>query len=470
MNDELRMVNGERPYSSFIIHHSPFIILLLLWLLAACADAPSAPTPLAQEPTAAAQPTPTLIPGLPTDPPPPTIGPSPTFTPSPTPTATPLPATRIALGEQALAEGDWETAVSQFESSLSQPGALTDAQQTESLLNLGKSYLQDGRFAPAADTFTQLLITNNPPPETRFLLALSLDGTADYQNAIAAYQAYLAANPEMAAYVQPRIAADYLALGERETANGQELAVAAYEAALDAPAHRLTHIAIRQTLADLYLAGESYAAAAAQYDAIHDLAITENTRGQMTYLAGTAVLNAGDASAAYQRYLTGVNDYPRAYESYLALVALVEAGVPVDEFQRGLVDYYANAYDPAIAAFQRYLAANPDDFRADAYLYLAWSYEALGDLAAAQAQLDAYAAIEPAGALLERAKMMARAGQAETAVTLYLDYTAQFPDGPDAPFAAWWAAALMERLGGTETAITLYQSLAEKYPWHEDAP
>ncbi|MEJ2750197.1 MAG: tetratricopeptide repeat protein, partial [Anaerolineae bacterium] len=259
-----------------------------------------------------------------------------------------------------------------METGLNQSAALTDPQQIAAQLSLGKAYLQDGRFPAAAATFNQLIDTGQAPTETGFLLAQALAGAGDNEGAIAAYQAYLAANPEMAAYVQPQIAAAYLSLDDTAQA------VAAYEAALAGPAHRLTIIDIHQKLADLYLAGEDYTAAVTHYNAIHDLAQTEFT--------------------------------------YLGLIQLVDAGVPVDEFQRALVDYYADAYDPAIAAFQRYLADNPDDFRADAYLYLAWSYEALGDLETALAQLDAYATHDAARALIERARMMARAGDGETAI------------------------------------------------------
>ncbi len=452
-----------RPASNHILATSLFLLLMGI-ILAACADNSVPPTPLAQEPTATMQPTPTLIPGLPTDLPPPTIGPTATFTPIPTPTATPPPATRIALGQAALDEGNLSAAADQFETGLSQPEALSDPQQIEALLSLGKAYLQDGRFPQAAATFTQLLGTGQAPTETGFLLAQALEGAGDNEGAIAAFQAYLDANPEMAAYVRPRIAAAYLALDDTTQA------IAAYEAALNGPAHRLTLINIHQQLADLYLANEDYAAAISHYDAIHDLAQTEFTRGQMTYLAGMAELQTGDVPAAQAYFAKGVTDYPRAYESYLGLVQLVDAGVPVDEFQRALVDFYADAYDPAVAAFQRYLTDNPDDFRADAYLYLAWSYEAVGNLEAALAQLDAYAAIEPAGALIERAKIMARVGDDETAVTHYLTYLATYPDSPDASLANWQAAQLSEWEGDTDTAVTLYQSLANNYSWHEDAP
>ena len=47
------------------------------------------------------------------------------------------------------------------------------------------------------------------------------------------------------------------------------------------------------------------------------------------------------------------------YSSYAydALVTLVGDNVPVDEFERGLVDYCAGQYDPALAAFTRSIQA-----------------------------------------------------------------------------------------------------------------
>ncbi|MEZ4517826.1 MAG: tetratricopeptide repeat protein [Chloroflexota bacterium] len=78
----------------------------------------------------------------------------------------------------------------------------------------------------------------------------------------------------MGAYVQPLIAEAYQQQGD--TAG----AIAAYEAALAAPSHRLNTIAILRQLADFYLSQGDYAAAIVQYDAIHDLAETEITRGE----------------------------------------------------------------------------------------------------------------------------------------------------------------------------------------------
>jgi hypothetical protein len=42
--------------------------------------------------------------------------------------------------------------------------------------------------------------------------------------------------------------------------------------------------------------------------------------------------------------MDSVDNFPTAYDSYVGLVRLVNAGVPVDDFQRGLVDFNAAAY------------------------------------------------------------------------------------------------------------------------------
>ena len=45
----------------------------------------------------------------------------------------------------------------------------------------------------------------------------------------------------------------------------------------------------------------------------------------------------------------------------LHYLILVNNGIPVNDFYRGLVDYYAGSYDFAIQAFQRYIDSNPAD-------------------------------------------------------------------------------------------------------------
>lgn len=506
------------------------MLLLYLWLLAGCSGSGTARTPNVVEPTADLEPTPTLAAALagavvppPTPPitpfatvlaevgsqegevaegeaisetvvgPPPTPistrgpavhapdasdEPAGTATPVPTPTATPRPAERLAIGQTHLHNENYEAAAEQFRLYLRLNENATREQRLAALYGLGLAYLRAGGATEAVDTFNEALALataggNGLDEETAalyFHLAQGYKMAGDCPAALGAYQSYLAENEDMAAYVYPRMAECHAILGDRAAT------VAAYEAALASAAHRIVIVAIRQQLASYYLEDENYEAAVAQYDGILEVAQTESTRGQALYQAGTAELQAGNAEAGYARYQEAVNSYPRAYESYLALIALLEAGQPVDSFQRGLVDYYAGAYEPAVEAFTTFLEENPDTHREDVHLYLAWSYEQAGNISAAVAQMEAYIeamAADPAEmgrGWLEKAEILVRAGRTAAAIETYQTFWNSYPANGRAPVAAWWTAILTERSGDTAGAAALYRQLAEAYPAYEDTP
>lgn len=373
----------------------------------------------------------------------------------------------LAIGEALLAEGDFAGAAGVYQTASERGEELSPDEAAAARYGLGYALLEDGRPELAAAVLAPIVSGEEAaPPDIAAAAAFQQGQTllagGDPAGAVAAFEQYLAQNPDMAAYVQPLIA------GAKQAQGDNARAIAAYEAALAAPSHRLSTIAIHRELAALYLAQGDYAAAIDQYDAIHDLARTEITRGEMTYLAGQAELLAGNTAAAHERYLKGIADYPRAVESYWGLVELVDAGVEVDEFQRGLVDFYAGIYQPAVEAFDRYITAFPDDYRRDTHLYLAWSHEALGDLETALSRLDAFAEFEPALATVERAAMLARAGDVDGATAAYESFIADFPDHERAPEAVWAVAELAEG-AGDPSAPDRYLYLAENYPFHEDA-
>ena len=455
------------------------VVILLSIFIAGCDSDPAQldPAPIMAPTVSAQRPTPTLAPGVPTPPlPTPPITPSPAAGESaagasgPTTvgpaTATPELSERLDLGHDALAYENNEVAIEQFSKALQQKPTLEPESQADTLYNLGIAYLAEGEAGDAATMFNQLLglAGDKAPAAAHFHLAQASVSLGDYETAVAAYHDYLEANPDMAAYIYPLIAESYLALGDSGAA------LVAYEAALAGSSHRLNEYATRQILAGYYLADEDYEAAIEQYDAILEFAQTDITKGQMTYLAGAAELLNGNTDKANERFLTGVAEYPDVYESYLGLVELVKAEIAVDDYQRGLVDFNAAAYAPAIDAFQAYITANPEEYKPDAHLYLARSHEALGDLEAAFAQLDRFAEYEPAGALLEQAQMQSRAGETEAAIGVYQQLLEAFPENDDAPFAAWQVATLIEESGDIESAIEAFQSVAGAYPDHEYAP
>ncbi len=495
-----------------------FLVAIIL-LLVACdgIDQESTDSGISLRPTTI--PTPTLIPSLPTStmaaevaieaesvedsPGWPTANPTATVTPPAT--ATPIPAQMIAIAANRFQIGDYDHSAEQYKNAV-QSSDLSSDQLEETLFGLGKAVLANGQSGEAIDAFTDFLaITDSQPqldeedntkPDSEpgrgdayFYLGQAYESENDCANAIEAYLSYLETSRDMVAYVMPRIAACHLDQGDRVGA------IKAFESAVEGDAERFTEISLRKALARLYEEEANYPAAIEQYNAILDVARTENTRGEATYLAGSAELAAGNTEAGYSFYKDAVSNYPQAYESYLALSALVDAGLDVDEFQRGVVDFHANAHDAAIAAFNRYIEANPEH-REDVHLYLAWSYEQLGNFDAALTQIEEYISatqrlvqLEEGGeandagqdtdgqpptqdvarGYIEKAKLQARAGFSPEAIDSYLAYLEEFPEGPDAPFAAWWTATLYEKSGNTAEAIEAFQYLAETYPEHEDA-
>ena len=385
----------------------------------------------------------------------------------------------LQLGHQSVLEGDQTTAAAAFRAVVDNPGDLDDGRVAEARLGLAVAMLSQGQHDAAALELESLVET---PREARagaagdglvadlvisdvaaFHLGRARASMGDLAGAIDAYTAYLANNPDMAAYVQPLIADAYQALGNTDGV------IAALEASLDAPAERFRAVGNRGRLASLYLAKGDYAAAIAQYDAIHDIARTEVTKGQMTYLAGQAEMLAGNAPAAYERYQDAITNYPRAAESYQALVALLDAGITVDEYQRGVVDYYAAAYLPGIDAFRRYIAAAGEDYRTDAHTYIAWSLERLGDIDNALLELETLAELDPEQGLFERGELLRRAGRKAEALAAYDEFLETHADSERAAGVAWTAAVLANEAGEPGAAGS-YQFLADTYPFDENAP
>lgn len=431
------------------------------------------PTPIFTQTTADLLPTPTLHPAL-------TVAPTPsplpltTATPTPLPTSTPLPSPtplsteRVALAGTALAVEDFATAAEQLEGLLTDPAGLSPALQSQARYQLGLAYFNNGQYQPAVEAFNHYLaeaatIEGLDLSPAYFYLAASYKALDNPAGAIGAYQSYLTANPDMVAFIQPLIGDCYLAQGDPAAA------IAAYQTALTGRANRLTLVSIHLTLADLYQAQAGYAQAATHYDAIYNLALTAETRSEMTYLAGTMLIQAGDP-AGYDRYVRNLSEYPQSYNSYLGLIELVNAGYGVDAYLRGVVDYYAGAYEPAVAALTA--AIGQEGYNPEAYLYLAWTYQELGNLALALTNLQNYATVSGDGAraALETARLYEQAAQFEQARDSYLAFVAAYPDHPQAAEAAYWAAALTAYMGDAGLAISLYRQMAVAYPAGEDAP
>jgi len=403
--------------------------------------------------------------------------PAPTPTPSHTPTlvatsaAALSPTDLLTMAQQEWEQGDYQEAVAHFQQLAAAPDATEDEQRT-ALLEVGEGQLLLGAFTDAEATLTEFLDRYPAAPETAaatFWLAQAQQGQMDWEGAVATFGAYLALDDTLTTYVSDMLGDCYLALGDYPAA------IEAYEIALSGVVTAEKETAIRERLAQAYMSTGELDVAIAQYDAISDLTDSSYTLARMDYLAGYALIIRGRPAEGYARYLHAINYYPAAYDSYLALIELVDAGYSVDDFQRGLVGYYAGAATQAISAFSRYLESDPDHHAADAHLYIARCYAVSGNYPAAINELDLLLETYQGDPIwgdgwLEKAKIQVNMGRSKDAVQTYLAFAENYPDDTLTPIALWRAAALREKDGNRNGARQLYQRLASDYPDHQDAP
>jgi soluble lytic murein transglycosylase len=459
-----------------------FVFFLGMALLVACQrNAPSSHPPLPSgdriaqtaRPDLSPMPSKTLVATQPpTASPTPTATVTPTPTITPTPTPTPIPSARLAAAQQAFDWGNYARARDEFAALLADSGADETERQLAAYW-VGRSALEAGDYGTtlsALQDFVQTYPTDPQVASAHFLMARAYEELGDWQGAMAAYQAYLDSGDDT-------LAVDaYEGIGDAAMlALDYERAAQAYADGLRAAPDNSWAVHMRESIAQAELAQGNPQAAIEQYDAILSIAQVRTYRAKILYLAGQAWMAAGDAEAAYERYTQAVSRYPEAYNSYLALVELVNAGVPVDDYQRGLADYYAQAYQPAIEALVRYIEANPQSHKGDAHWYLALSLKANGDLLLGVQQfqelIKTYAQNEHvADAWLEIAEAYTWRDDPDQAIITYRTFADEYPQSPLAVTALWKAAQLELAGDDLETAAASFRDLATRYPDADDAP
>ena len=339
---------------------------------------------------------------------------------------------------------------------------------------VGRSALEDADYETALTSLRNFVDTYPDDPQvptTHLLLARAYQGLGDWQGVTDALQDYLDTGDDtLAIYAYEGIGdAAMLALD-------YDRAARAYASGLRVAPDNGWAVHMREEIAQAELAQGNPDKAVEQYDAILEIARFRAYRARILYLAGQALAATGDEEAAYERYLQAVNRYPEAYDSYLALVELVNSNVPVDDHQRGLVDYHAGAYQPATEAFTRYLEADPSTYKEeDARWYLALSLKANGNLWQAIQGFKEFIERHPesehvAEAWLEMAEAYAWRDNVDQSLDTYREFAEENAQSPMAPEALWNAAELEFDGGDLERAAASFRDLVDRYPTDEDTP
>lgn len=428
------------------------LVTLCLILLTGCQSLPLPVPPATVAPTITAGPSPTPLPP-----------------PLPTPLPTQPPVLRIEAGDEALFNGDYDLARAEYRSALND--TTDNAVKAAALWGLGKTELADEQYQAALDQLN--LLTNEYPDSTYaarayYLMGQAYYSLAQYQASADAFNTYLTRVPGVLdAYVQ-ETRGD--ALNEINDYAG---ALNAYEAALSAS--RLDDgLFLRIKLAQTRATFGDHAGALALYDSIFATTTNDYVKAQMDYLAGQSHLSLGQTDQANARFLHTVENYPLSIYSYYALVALVDSNITVDEFDRGLVDYYAAQYDVALAAFDRYISANPTN-NGSVHYFRALTFRQLGRIPEAVQELDFFIknfSDNPnwTDAWREKAfQEWAALGNYTAAAQTLLDYVTRAPTGSAAAEFLLSAGRIYERDDQLELAAQTWDRAATEYPGSPEA-
>jgi soluble lytic murein transglycosylase len=402
----------------------------------------------------------------------PTETPTPLATPAAEPTEIPTPAfssNPFNDGMTARRNGDYARAIAAFQLVLGSNPAPDLAQ--ESQYRLGEAYWlhnDDTRAIANLVAYVQANPNGARVPEARYLLADAYRAKKDFPNALEQLRIYRGLSQALIGDTDATIADVLVIAGD---ASG---ALAQYDRALqDTTLSNSARINVLMRIADVHQGRGEPSLAAPRYDAALALATDARTRADLLKRAGDAYAAANKSELAIARW-NGALKYPEQKPAYESLVNLINRGASVDDFQRGVIDFYAGAMDAALAAFQRELKS--DSARAgEIHYWIARTHAGKGAYSSAIGTHDTIIKSYPkdkrvADAYLGKAAAYAAIGKIDDAVAVYKKFATTLPDDALADDALWRAAILLDRANRTGEAAVLYESVQSKFPSRERAP
>jgi len=296
-----------------------------------------------------------------------TVTPSPTS--SPTPSPTPIPEVRISIAEGSFFEGDYQKALSELE--LAKSNTTDINLKSLSDIKIAQIYILESRFTDAINLLQPILendsIDNDIKAKASYFYGYAQDNLNNAVEAANGYTGYANLYPgHLDSYMYEQ-AGDVLF--EFDLLDDS---LESYQKAIDLSLDQ-NNLDVKIKIGRVYAALLDHTNAIRVFMEVHDASPNEFTRAQMNLLVGQSYLALGLPEQAYARFQESVENYPRAFDTHSGLVALVNAGIPVNEFNRGLTNYYAGSYGLAINAFLRFIEQNPDH-NGNAYYFIGHSY------------------------------------------------------------------------------------------------
>ncbi len=381
----------------------------------------------------------------------------------PTPTPTPQPAARIAQADQTLFYGETARARDEYLT------AAMNSQEVEiqagALLGIGRSYLTEKDYDQAVESFRSLINevpVNQSLANAYYFLAetyLAQDLPAE---AALAFEKYLELKPGVLDDIIQMRRADALM-----SAGDYPAAIEAYQAAIQASSGDSGRALIQ--IGQAYSALGDYSNAVKTFLEAYQKTDNEYIKAQANLLSGQIYTQLGFPEQAYARYQDSVANFHKAYDSYSALLVLVQDGIPVSDLDRGIVDYYAGQYGYAAEALARYTAAQPDH-DGSPHHFRALSLRQMAEYPAAidewRTLISDHAEDNYWGQAWQEIAytQWAYLDDFESAAETLKNYVALQPDAPDAAETLFSAGRILERGERLTSAAATWARLIDEYP------
>jgi soluble lytic murein transglycosylase len=401
----------------------------------------------------------------------PALPPTPEATATPLPTPTPLPIVRIQEGDDALFRGDYDQAISQYQTAFDQ--ATDDETRAGALYGQGLTYYQNDDWKKSSLVLQKIISEFSDSPRAAsasFLLGEIFANQDKPAEAVEHFTRYLNRRPGILdSYVQEK-------RGDALAASGNQLdAINAYLAAEADPGLDGSPIQIDLKIAKALRASGDKENTIGQLKTIYDNpASNEYDKAQANLILGQIYLEMGEPEQAYTRFQDSVNNFPQAGDTFSALSALVDAGQSVNELQRGTIDYNMGKYALAVDAFNRYFKTT-DKPDASALYLKALSLREMEQFEQANQEFDAviqnHAGTEYfLKAWREKAyTQWAYLDRFQEAADTMLGFVRLYPADSNAPDFLFEAARIYERGEMLQPAADTWERILNEYPNYADS-
>lgn len=377
----------------------------------------------------------------------------------PTPVSTSIPSILEAPFEKHIINGDFETI-----HSLAPYTSQTVKDDPQLLFVTGKSYYLQKNYTYAIETFKTLAITFPESQEAFFanyLLGEIYFDLARYEDAVISYAQIIGIDNSLDIIIYPKFA-DSLSLS-----GNYAQAIENYQRILQKnPSDENASIKLGRAL----MFSGNLVDAETTFKELYERTGSDYTKAQLNLLLGQVYIFLEDYPSAYERWQQNISTYPLSYDSYSSLIGLLNYGQDVNQFDRGLVNYFAGKNDLALVAFEEYLNTN-SEFDASVYYYLGLSYRNQGDYERSIKSFDELITNHPnnqywTSAWDEKAyTYWAFLDDYQSAWTVLETYARNYPQNSTASNFQFEAARIHERFKDFAGAASLWESISTQFPF-----